>query len=1572
MDINKLDKWANLLLDTGKKNNLINFRDTKTSTVDIVSPGADEIIKRNNAHKHFKLVDAEKIDVTKSEVRESLWRRSDSKNQILLSKSNENPINIIKNIDKKSKENIEETGVNVSYLAIGFVDYKEGLAPVLLVPVLFKYEIEKDIWYANISEDIVVNPTFNFKIEQENNLVFPDYEDEGIDKYLDKVEKIVAPLEWKIQRSCKIGIFSFLKMNMYKDITEHKDLILKNDSIRKMLGEKDDSVIESVKNGDYHLDNPLLELHNVVDADSSQIEAIEMAKAGLSFVLQGPPGTGKSQTITNIIAECIYDDKKVLFVSEKQAALNVVYNKLKRAGLEDFCLELHSHKANKKDMIAELCRTLKSDTSHVSNQADRVILSKENSQKELDEYVYNLHVKQDVINKSLYECFDAYLAYKNVPTINFHVDEINKKDNKFLLKTSNVIRKYVDYAQNIGYNYKDCVWYGYSCNDTSYQMREQIRNAMTRILEQSVDITKMQNVLKERYAIAANCFENFAMWRNFFRLVSRSRILTPAFFKHSTCKYLLENIDQMQKLASEITKLKDAITREYYKDIFEIDYEETYKKLTREYNSFLSRTMSADYKKIVKMLKINSRSGKKPSYIECLSIIEDLVKYNVKMDKFNELEEKVKDSLGVEYVGIDSDWDEIIRDISELKMIFMSGAYLNKLENMSGEEYEKNRVEFSIMSRDLSNILEKNRKYIELLKNSFEDEIFDVTRQDFTIVKVKLNACLEEFEQIDNWCGFSKVLEQIKKYDLLRFIDYAITTKIKLYELVDVYEKNFYRQWIDYIQSSMPVISSFKQSTREKYVEQFWASDVMQFDVNKSKIKSKLSKKRPSIDLISSDSLASVILNEEEKKSKQKSIRQLLEETRELVQDIKPCFLMSPLSVSTFLTAKDIEFDVVIFDEASQIFPQDALGAIYRGKQLIVVGDSKQMPPSNFFNNTISSPNGNVSVVTKEEMESKNTGAQSTGIPKDGTKNSNEVAQSELGNGSKKNSKTELLDMSDYESVLEMCVNILPQIRLRWHYRSKFEQLIAFSNQNFYEKELITFPSAVIKKEDIGVDYCKVDGVYNHKTRTNEVEAQKVIDLIFENLNKYPQRSIGVVAFNKSQQELIENMLHDRRKANPNMEKFFSEDLIEPIFVKNLETVQGDERDTIIFSIAYSKDENGKLKNNFGPLNKEGGERRLNVAITRAKCNLKIVTSIEADDFDLENSNSNGAKFLRDYLKYAQNSGNQLETESMNQNEDSELVVEICDFLRENGFMAETKIGFSNYQIDIGVKDPNTLDYVLAIECDGRTYNSFKNTRDRERLRQQVLENMGWKYCRVWSAEWYKNKENEKERLLDMVSYALGYQNADFNLDKMQIESMNEIKETPIEANPYADKEKYNYISNFGFPKYELADTVSLKRQHLLKHLSIQEILVEILKIEAPLSEVWILERISWFYDSDTVDEALYNKFESDMENCADNGIIRMNGFLYLKEQNNITMRVPSNIETKREIWQICREEITAGILTVVDRNMSVDKKWMYNYLAHELGYKELNDVIVERFDESLDLLSCLINIDGDTLSIKR
>lgn len=374
MDTKKLDRWADLLLDTGKRNNLINFKDTRASTAEVLFPSSDALFEKVDGATSFEVFDPKIIeeddDIEASAVPEQLRIESPEdtdtsasnertaflaqfsgkikrQNQVLLYNAAASPLTAVKNIDKKAREFIEETGVNVAYMAFGFVHWKESAssnyvfrAPILLVPIQLEQASAVEPYFIKSAEDdIIVNPTFSYKMDAEHGVKLPEYNDEGLAAYLEKVKRVVAKLQWTVTTECKIGIFSFLKINMYQDLKDNAKAILANRNVRQLLGEPtsteklygDEGTASSVA-------DPLIELHSVVDADSSQIEAIELAKSGKSFVLQGPPGTGKSQTITNIIAECLGDGKKVLFVSEKLAALNVVYGKLKQAGLAEFCL----------------------------------------------------------------------------------------------------------------------------------------------------------------------------------------------------------------------------------------------------------------------------------------------------------------------------------------------------------------------------------------------------------------------------------------------------------------------------------------------------------------------------------------------------------------------------------------------------------------------------------------------------------------------------------------------------------------------------------------------------------------------------------------------------------------------------------------------------------------------------------------------------------------------------------------------------------------------------------------------------------------------------------------------------------------------------------------------------------------------------------------------------------------------------------------------------------------------------------------------------------------------------------
>lgn len=1553
MDTKKLEKWANLLLDTGKKNNLINFKDTKTSTVEIISPAPEDLFKKVESSASFEVYDpkimnddgkdyvddasskAESGEV-KDDKKTEKFNRNDyiekyssrikKVNQILLYNANVNPVNALKNIDKKARGYIEETGVNVTYIAFGFIHWKESensqyvfKAPVLLVPVTFSNDSAISPWFINMTEeDIVVNPTFSFKLESEQGIKMPAYDDEDLSTYLDKVEQQVSKLGWTVTRESKIGIFSFLKVNMYRDLIDHQNIILQNNNVRMLLGESYEKESSREEKPEHHLENPLVELHNVVDADSSQIEAIEMAKAGISFVLQGPPGTGKSQTITNIIAECIHDEKKVLFVSEKQAALNVVFDKLKKAGLEEFCLELHSYKSNKKEVIDNLCKTLKKEGIAVSSKANDTIESKIYSQKKLDEYESELHKPRKIINKSLYQLYEAFSACRKAPDIKVPIADIDKKGEAYINVAKNLFSQFVDYIPSIGYQYKNNVWYGYINQDTSYQMREEMQSCFSEMLPVLAEYIKIQSLVYEKFGITCNTMRQSTLLEKFFALASESNILTPAFLNGSTCSYLTEQLAEMEKLAIEIVNIRDRVNAIYDEDIYKLDADDAYKRLTRQYTNVFSRLFNSEYRRLVADIRLNKKDGKKQSYKDITRLMDDLRGFYAQSENFSQIETPIKDSLGAGYKGVDSDWQTIIAQTNCLNELLTSGVNLGKLCEFTRNDYEKSRKEFHDIAEKIAELRNRCKKNTELLNRAFDKNVICIENTDFAALQSKLSGCLAEFDKIDNWCGFNSLLYEIEKNQLTGYIDTAIEANVPTDMMAMGYQRNFYRQWIDYIQHLTPVLSTFNRITHDRQVETFSKQDKMQFEVNKAQIKAKISAKRPTLDFISSGSAVSVLLREGEKKRKQKSIRSLMEEIGKLIQLIKPCFLMSPLSVSTFLNSEAIDFDVVVFDEASQIFPQDAIGAIYRGKQLIVVGDSKQMPPSNFFNATVDTDDSD----------------EETG------------------------------DITDFESILDLCSTSLPQLRLKWHYRSKYEQLITFSNKNFYDNDLITFPSSKTDRQWVGVDYYDAEGVYDHESRNNRKEAEYVVDLIFKNIEKYPMRSLGVVAFSVSQQDLIERLLSKRRQADPSKEFFFRRDNKEPFFIKNLETVQGDERDTIIFSVAYAKDSSGRFMHNFGPLNRAGGERRLNVAVTRAKMNVQLVASIHYTDIDLSRTSAEGARLLREYLDYAENGGIALErsisVDSFEQF-DSEFELEVCEFLRENGFEVDTQVGCSNFRIDLGIKMPGTSDYVLAVECDGATYHSSKNARDRDRLRQQILESMGWNFYRIWSTDWFKNTAVEKERLLDAANKAV------HSCNNHSVKNSNEIPSDSEEEIPQMFEKKV-CERHVEFPKYQEINI----RQYTQRFNNFQLMIAQVLEVEAPLSEEWLLKRVAWMFGREKVTSFVQEEYETRMYGCERNGIIRRNGFLYLKDKENYVFRVPETLDEKRDIKYISLEEIAAGMLVVIKQNVTVNKSGMFKFLANELGFQRAADNISARFEGALELLSELVDIDGENISIKK
>ena len=444
-------------------------------------------------------------------------------------------------------------------------------------------------------------------------------------------------------------------------------------------------------------------------------------------------------------------------------------------------------------------------------------------------------------------------------------------------------------------------------------------------------------------------------------------------------------------------------------------------------------------------------------------------------------------------------------------------------------------------------------------------------------------------------------------------------------------------------------------------------------------------------------------------------IRKLLSNAGGLIQRIKPCFMMSPLSIAQFIdpmNSQDLRFDVVIFDEASQVKPEDALGAFLRANQAVVMGDTRQLPPTSFFD---------IMLETDEDED------------------------------------YEIASLSDMESILHLCKGRFPTKMLRWHYRSRHESLIALSNQEFYDNNLLIYPSPCHETTSLGLKFEYMeDTIYDRgRSSSNRQEARRVVEAAGDHYKKYNEmKSLGIGTFNIKQQQAILEEVELYLRKHPKLEKYFSSDMDEHFFVKNLETIQGDERDVIFISVGYGKDQNGHLSLNFGPLNREGGERRLNVLITRAREKCVVFSNFRHTEIQLNENAAFGLRALKSFLKYSETkrleSTYRIENENETAFEDS-----IYEFLNVHDYHVHKQVGCAGFRIDLAVLDPKDSGrYLLGIECDGESYHSSPVARDRDRLRQQILEGLGWHIYRVWSTDWYRNRVESEKRLLKAVENA--------------------------------------------------------------------------------------------------------------------------------------------------------------------------------------------------------------------------
>lgn len=711
------------------------------------------------------------------------------------------------------------------------------------------------------------------------------------------------------------------------------------------------------------------------------------------------------------------------------------------------------------------------------------------------------------------------------------------------------------------------------------------------------------------------------------------------------------------------------------------------------------------------------------TFDELLSDLSAIRSYKETKNIIEENSELFKAAFGSLFDDFDTNWETILNSLEWIK---------NLKQVITGSIPEA--IIRAVSARDLSTSqmvdggIEQVRKrfYDSLTLMQFFHSIFPqdaavfsgktLKESEYRICADGMDKWADESYKLEEWTAVQQILSDAEILGIQEFIqEVKVMSSTDQVNFTAIFLKRFYKLWLDFAYESLPTLNHFNAEQHSKLISQFKTLDKSQLDTNGSRIHTILNTNKKS--RISSHELGlqvGLLKKEISKKTKHKPIRKLFAEIPDVIFALKPCLMMSPMSVSQFIDPSVISFDTVIFDEASQLCTEDAVGSIFRGKQIIIAGDKKQLPPTRFFGTSIEEDEEFID----EEDESNDT----------------------------------------YESVLEEASIFMKVKPLQWHYRSKHESLIAFSNKEIYDDQLYTFPSSGNEKND-GVSLVHVsDGVYERSTsRRNLIEAKTVAKLVFEHIVSSPERSLGVIAFSEAQQQAILDQIHAMRKQNrdPSVEAFFDDSKSDYFFVKNLENVQGDERDTIFFSVGYGKDANGVIYYNFGPLNKPGGERRLNVAVTRAKHEIKLVSSILHSDLDDAKLNKRGPQLLKSYLYYA-STGGEFSANTGIQNDgqfDSPLEEDVYEALSARGLILRKQVGCSSYRIDLAVVDPNNQgNYILGIECDGAAYHSSKTARDRDRLRQEILESLGWRIHRIWSQDWFRRKQDEITKIMKVLA----------------------------------------------------------------------------------------------------------------------------------------------------------------------------------------------------------------------------
>ena len=1474
------------LLDLSFKNPLLNYKLRATTGLEFKSLNASDIF-------NALVNDSKKIGFTLDYVTSSNKLYVDIDDKELKRRLNKTY--------RQAKLYLEEKGANILFLTLGFLKWKEGeevyRSPLILVPVdLEKNENQEKYSLVYNGEEVRLNISLITKIKSEYNIDISLDEDEDIkdiDAYFRSVDEKVKNREGFEVEATKgaFDFFSYAKYLMYKDLdldvwTNEKGE-LDNDVLKKLFVTNFDDKLTD--NNNLERDLTPSKIYNVVDADSSQAKVIYEILQGKNMVIQGPPGTGKSQTITNIIASNLVKGKSVLFVSEKKAALEVVKRRLENIGLGDLVLELHSEKTNKKDVLRSIEQTL--SLGEPKDEEDNELEKKYDLTKfELDEY--KRIVNSTISNSSLplIEVYGEALKIKN------RLDELNVRFPRMTFKDISIwshddFSRKLDIAKEFealvlrvgkiekhplyGITLEHCLPY------EQVTLKEKLSDLEDSLADLISTISEIGSIFQNK---SINTLFDSGRLINSINALEKYRSLALI---NVSDLYLLSSSDDVTNLIKLAKNFQEEIKKEY-KDTAYLESKEYVNKY-EEYEklSFFKKKKSEIPLELNKYFFLNKVGNK-----DRKNLYLHLKKYNLLMSN----EAMFKYLFKEEYKGLFStDWNHIINLLNPAK------EFLEKLSNYSILSQTR-QVIYS--EEKIDELIDLRQTYFER-KKDFEDKLhsfftfaaFDSLKRfdynywylDCSFVELKriIHSWIINIDSVIDVVRYNSLVHEFKNEGMEELLNYYYdTNKVEYLDLILSFE--YYDALINYAYSLNSTLSSFKEFKIERLISLFKELDAKMMVENIKKVLKVHYSLMPKINDNSKD--MALIRRELNKKRNKMPIRRLLLKASSAILKIKPVFMMSPISVASFLPPKEVVFDLVVFDEASQVRPVEAFGALLRAKQIVVVGDSKQLPPTNFFDNL--------------------------------TNKYDEVNDEDY-------------DVSNMESILTLLLAMnIPQRTLSWHYRSRNRSLISLSNNEFYEGELKVFPSVYDSDPSKGLvfNYIKDSFYARGTTRVNKIEAKEVIKAVFEHAKNNRDLSLGVASFSLAQQEELYKEFEAQLKkcTDEEVKSFFTMHKDEPFFIKNLESVQGDERDVIFISIGYGYDEDGHITMDFGPLNKDGGERRLNVLITRAKVKCEVFSNITCNDINLSKTDAKGVVALKRFLDYAQN-----RIIYLNRNKEScsdDFIDFIYDKLLDYGYVVDKNIG-KDVGIDLAIFDKAKNRYVVGLECDGGAYKNLVNTTDRERIRRNVLKSLGWKIYHVWSPDFYRNPKNEFDKILDFI------QEASEEEESEEIKKEFELNLKRKQAIKVEIKE--NYVP------YKVFQSVKRRAKVLLEEENLSNLVYKIVKVEAPIHINLLKRRLMDITSVSKLSDEQVNLLAKVVQ---EDKFKYKDEFVYLSEGQVYQVRNRSLLDKySKKVEYISKEEIDEAIKLSLNRGEASTEdeivKMVFTYFGFNSS-KVLKDLI--------------------------